>query len=182
MQKTDLSKYTNDWYNPGAGILRRTAWFVVNACFFASHFPFNGIKVALLRLFGAQIGKGLVIKPAVNIKYPWNLHIGSHVWIGEKVWIDNLSLVTIADNCCISQGALMLCGNHDYKKSSFDLITRPITLENGVWVGARAIVCPGITCHSHAVLAAGSVASTDLEAYSIYQGNPAKKIRERVLV
>jgi putative colanic acid biosynthesis acetyltransferase WcaF len=180
MHKTDLSGYNNDWYKPGGGLIKRAAWFLVNACFFASGFPFNGIKVALLRLFGAQIGKGLVIKPSVHIKYPWNLYIGNYVWIGEKVWIDNLARVAFGDNCCISQGALLLCGNHNYKKKSFDLITGSITLEEGVWIGAMAIVGPGITCYSHAVLSAGSVANKDLSAYSIYQGNPAQKIRERV--
>jgi putative colanic acid biosynthesis acetyltransferase WcaF len=181
MLKTDLSGYKNDWYQPGAGAIKRAAWFAVNACFFASYFPFNSIKVVLLRLFGATVGKGLIIKPTVNIKYPWKLYIGNHVWIGEQVWIDNLEYVSLGDNCCLSQGALLLCGNHDYKKPSFDLITGSITLEEGVWIGAKAIVCAGLTCHSHAMLAAGSVANKDLSPYGIYQGNPAQKIRERVL-
>jgi putative colanic acid biosynthesis acetyltransferase WcaF len=135
----------------------------------------------LLKFFGAKIGKGLVIKPAVNIKYPWKLLVGDDVWIGEGVWIDNLDLVTLGDNVCLSQGALILCGNHNYKKTTFDLITLPVLLEAGVWIGAKAIVCPGVTCSTHAVLAVGSVANKNLDAYSVYQGNPALKVKERNL-
>ena len=130
-------------------------------------------------MFGAKIGKGVVLKPNINIKYPWRLRIGNHSWIGEGVWVDNLEDVIIGANCCISQGALLLCGNHNYKKSTFDLMTGKIILEDGVWVGAKAIVCGGVVCMSHAVLSAGSVATSELEAYSVYQGNPAVKIKER---
>jgi putative colanic acid biosynthesis acetyltransferase WcaF len=115
----------------------------------------------------------------VNVKYPWNLSIGDEVWIGENVWLDSLVMITIGSNVCLSQGAVLLTGSHNYKKTSFDLITGPIVLEDGVWIGAGAIVNQGITARSHAVLAAGSVATKNLEAYSIYQGNPAVKIRTR---
>lgn len=154
---------------------------MVSASFFQSRFPVNGIKVFLLKLFGARIGPGLVIKPSVNIKSPWLLKAGAHCWIGEHVWIDNLVPVSLGDNCCLSQGAMLLTGNHNYKKSTFDLITGEIHLEDGVWIGAKAVVCPGVKCRSHALLTVGSVATSTLEAYSIYQGNPAQKVRERVV-
>lgn len=179
MSKTNLSKFNNAWYQPGANVLKRLCWYFTNAIWFNSAFPINGIKVFLLRLYGANIGSGVVIKPHVNIKYPWKLTIENNVWIGEYVWIDNLADVKIADNVCISQGALLLCGNHNYKKETFDLIVGSITLEQGVWIGAKSTVCPGVTCKSHSVLAISSVATSDLEPYFVYQGNPAKKIRER---
>ncbi|MFM7234888.1 MAG: colanic acid biosynthesis acetyltransferase WcaF, partial [Flavobacteriales bacterium] len=122
-----------------------------------------------------------VIKPHVCIKYPWKLSIGDFSWIGEHVWIDNLGEVSIGAHCCISQGAMLLCGNHDFTKSTFDLMVRDIVLEEGVWIGARSVVCPGVHCESHSVLAVGSIASTRLESYSIYRGNPAVKIKERVM-
>jgi putative colanic acid biosynthesis acetyltransferase WcaF len=125
------------------------------------------------------VGKGVIIKPRVNIKYPWKLTIGNQVWIGENVWIDNLGLVSIGNNVCISQGAMLLCGNHNYKKTSFDLMVGDIVLEEGVWIGAHAVVCPGVKCYSHAVLAVKSVATSNLESYSIYQGNPAMKVKAR---
>ena len=177
--KTDLSSYNNSWYNPGSS-LKRIFWIYINIIFFkSSFFPFNSLKVFLLRFFGAKIGKGVVIKPSVNIKYPWKLIIGDYVWIGEEVWIDNLDNVIIGNHTCISQGALLLCGNHNYKKSSFDLIIKPITIEEGVWIGAKSIVCGGVTCYSHSVLTVASVATHSLEAYSIYQGNPCQKIKVR---
>lgn len=119
------------------------------------------------------------MKPCINIKYPWRLEIGNYSWIGEGVWIDNLGTVKIGSNCCLSQGAMLLCGNHHYGKVSFDLMVGDITLENGVWIGARATVCPGVVCKSHSVLSVGSVATSELTSYSIYSGNPAQKVRER---
>lgn len=178
---TDLSKFKNDWYNPG-NRFKRSFWFLVNAVFLQNPIiPFSSLKVFLLRTFGAKIGRNVVVKPNVNIKYPWNLSIGDNAWLGEKVWIDNLGKVTIGKNVCLSQGAFLLCGNHDYKKETFDLMIKEINLEDGVWIGAKATVCPGVTCKSHSVLSVGSIATSDLEAYSIYQGNPAVKIKERVI-
>jgi putative colanic acid biosynthesis acetyltransferase WcaF len=179
MAVTDLSSYNNDWYNPGAGFFKRSLWFCVNACFFTSRFPVNSVKLFLLRLFGASIGKGVVVKPGVNVKYPWNLQAGNYVWLGENVWIDNLSTVTLGDHVCLSQGAFILCGNHNYSKSTFDLQVSEVTLEEGVWIGAKAIVCPGVTCGSHSVLTAGSLASKNLDSFKIYQGNPALPVKER---
>ncbi len=133
----------------------------------------------LLRLFGAKIGAQVVIKPKVNIKYPWLLEIGDHAWIGEKVWIDNLVQVSIGSHACISQGALLLTGNHNYKKSSFDLITGQIFIDDGAWVGAKAVICPGVRVSSHSIVTVGSVLTKSSSAYGIYQGNPAIKIKER---
>lgn len=178
---TDLSKFRNNWYNPG-NRFKRLFWFLVNAVFLQNPIlPFSSLKVFLLRTFGAKIGKNVVVKPNVNIKYPWNLSIGDNTWMGEKVWIDNLGKVSIGKNVCLSQGSFLLCGNHNYKKETFDLMIKEINLEDGVWIGAKATVCPGVTCKSHSVLSVGSIATSDLEAYSIYQGNPAVKIKERVI-
>lgn len=179
--RTNLSNFSNPEFNPGASLLKRALWHIVSALFFTSRFPINGFKIGFLRLFGAKIGKGVIVKPSVTIKSPWLLQIGAYSWIGEYVWIDNLVQISIGANCCISQGALLLTGNHDYTKVNFDLLTGEIHLEDGVWIGAKAIVCPGVHCRSHAVLTVGSVASSNLDAYSIYRGNPAVKIRERII-
>jgi|ERR1035437_6327066 putative colanic acid biosynthesis acetyltransferase WcaF len=179
MKFVNLSKFNNSWYKP-AGTIRILTWYFVNGLFFINPlFPLSGIKVILLKLFGAKIGNNVIIKPLINIKYPWLLRIGNNVWIGERVWIDNLAEVHIHDNVCISQGALLLCGNHNYKSESFDLRVGEIILENGVWVGAKAVICPGITMRSHSILTVGSVLQKNSEPYTIYQGNPAVAIRKR---
>lgn len=174
--------YNNDWYKKqiGASRVKQVLWYFTNGLFFINPLnPSSGLKIFLLRLFGAKVGVGVNLKPGINIKYPWKLSIGDYAWIGEKVWIDNLGAVRIGKSVCLSQGAFLLTGNHDYTSTSFDLMIKEIVLEDGVWIGARAVVCPGVTCGSHAVLSAGSVATGDLESFTIYQGNPAGIIRER---
>ena len=177
--RTDLSQYDNSWYQPGPKV-KRIIWYFINLLFFKSAFPFSGLKAGLLRAFGARVGRGVGIKPHVSIKYPWFLTIGDYTWIGERVWIDNLTDVVIGANVCLSQEAYLLTGNHNYKKPTFDLMLGKIVLEDGVWIGARAVVCPGVTCYSHAVLTVSSVATQNLEAYGIYTGNPAEKIKQRL--
>jgi putative colanic acid biosynthesis acetyltransferase WcaF len=183
MNKTDLSKYNNDWYKKSdltRGLFITALWFLTNSIFIKSYLMIPvSLKLFILRLFGAKIGKNVTIKHDVNIKYPWNLEVGNNVWLGEGLWIDNLGKVTIGDNACLSQGAMLLSGNHDYSKLTFDLIVKDIIIEEGAWIGAKSVVCGGVRCYSHAVLAVNSVATKDLDPYSIYQGNPAQRIRER---
>lgn len=181
-KKTDLSAFDNTTFSKGRNVLFIYLWLVVSACFFESKlFPFIKPKIFFLRLFGADIQNSVIIKPNVKIKFPWKLSIGEYSWIGEGVWIDNLDSVVIGCNCCLSQGAMLLTGNHSFKKVSFDYMNAPIVLEDGCWVGAQAIVSPGVSIGSHAVLTVGSIATKDLEAYYIYQGNPANQIRKRII-
>ncbi|WP_233165916.1 WcaF family extracellular polysaccharide biosynthesis acetyltransferase [Pedobacter sp. ASV12] len=168
-------------FNPGASGFKITCWYLTSLLFFRSGLmPISSVLVFLLRLFGAKIGKDVRIKPYIYVHYPWKLSVGDHCWLAE-CRIENLDQVSIGKNVCVSQQAMLLTGNHDYKKAGFDLITKPITLEDGVWIGAKAIVCPGIKAHSHAVLTVGSIATKDLAAYSIYQGNPAVKVKDRLI-
>jgi len=182
-KQTDLSKYDNSSYNPGKTLTVRVLWYFINILFFINPLnPISSLKVFLLKIFGAKIGKGVNIKPSVNIKYPWRLKIGNYSWIGENVWIDNLADVEIGKNCCLSQGVMLLTGNHNYKKHTFDLITGKIILEDGVWIGAKSVVNNNVICRQHSVLSTNSVLSKNTQAYSIYSGNPAIKIRERKIV
>lgn len=182
LKYVDLSYFDSSTFDKGAGYLKQTLWYFINALLVrASWNPFMGIKIALLKAFGAKIGNGLVIKNNVTVKFPWKLVVGDYVWLGENAWIDNLDGVTIGNNVCISQGALLLTGNHDYTKPGFDYRNAPIVLEDGVWIGAKSVVCPGVTAHSHSILTVGSVVSKEMEAFGIYQGNPATKIRERMM-
>lgn len=175
----DNSTYSTT-HRSGASKIKMLFWYLFNIVFFKnSLFPFTSLKPALLRIFGAKVGKGVIIKPSVNIKYPWKLIIGDHSWIGEKVWIDNLSEVTLGKSVCISQGALLLTGSHDHTKTTFDFMASPIILDDGVWIGAKAVVGGGVRCHSHCILGINSVAETNLKAYTIYKGNPAIPVVNR---
>lgn len=177
---TDLSRYDNSWYNPGGNSLKRVIWYFSNLILVRNHWnPVNSLKVHVLRAFGAKIGKGVIIKPGVNIKYPWLLSIGDYSWIGEDVWIDNLAMVTIGANCCVSQGAMLLTGNHNYKLPTFDLMVKSIIIGDGAWVGAKCIVCPGVTIENNSVLSVGSVATKSTESSSIYQGVPSARKADR---
>lgn len=177
-----LDQFNNSWYRVGAPKWKQLMWYYINALVFKSYWmPFMGIKRALLRAFGAKVGKGVVIKPCVNIKYPWKISIGDHSWIGEEVWIDSLARVDIGAHCSVSQGAMMLTGNHNYRSMAFDLMVEPIVLEEGVWIGAKTVVCPGTICRAGAVLTVGSVAVKELLPNGIYKGNPAVWVKERTL-
>jgi putative colanic acid biosynthesis acetyltransferase WcaF len=175
----NLSLYQTT-HDPQAGKLKMILWYFTNIFFFQNPFnPSSGLKVRLLRLFGAKIGQGVVVKPAVNIKYPWKLTVGKEVWIGENVWIDNLEPVSIGNNVCISQGALLLTGGHDITAPDFSYESGSIQIEDGCWIGARAVVSKNVTCGSHSVLGINAVAESDLQAYFVYKGNPAIPILER---
>jgi putative colanic acid biosynthesis acetyltransferase WcaF len=164
----------------GASRFKRVCWYCTNILFFRNPFNiFSSLKVILLRSFGGKIGSGVVIKPAVNIKFPWKLRVGDHSWIGEEVWIDNLSDVTIGNHVTLSQGCLILTGSHDHRRTTFDFLTSPILLEDGVWIGAKAVVAGGVICRSHSILALNSVAEKELEPYTIYKGNPAIPVKKR---
>ena len=181
-KETQLKKdFDKKGFDTGASSLKMMCWYFISTFFIRSGLiPFSSIIVLILKLFGAKIGKDVRIKPYIYIHYPWKLIVGDYSWLAE-CRIENLAQVTIGKNVCVSQKAMLLTGNHDYSVQGFDLITKPIILEDGVWIGANAIVCPGITAQSHAVLTVAAVATKNLEAYSIYQGNPALKIKERVI-
>jgi len=182
VRRTDLSRFDTNGYK-AAPKLKIAIWYLVNYFIFDSVVPWPyTIKVYLLRLFGAAVGHGLVIKPKVRIKYPWRIAIGQNCWIGESVWIDNLEEVHIGNNVCISQGAMLLTGNHDYSLSNFPYRLGKIVLEDGVWIGAQSIVCPGVICKSHSILTVNSVANRALEAWGIYSGNPATYVRQRRMI
>lgn len=180
--RVSLARFDNAWYDPGRPVLVRVLWLLVNAAFFLTPLPWpSRWKVALLRLFGARVGRGVVLKPRVNVKYPWRLSIGDHSWIGEGVWIDSLAKVTIGSDCCLSQGVMIETGNHDWSRPTFDLVVKEVVLEDGAWAAVRSLLLPGSRLATHAILGAGSVLSGGTEPYAVYVGVPAAKVKERVL-
>jgi putative colanic acid biosynthesis acetyltransferase WcaF len=178
----DLSSYSATHFDRGAGRLKEALWLVVSLVLFRlCPFSFSALKRGVLRAFGARIGVGVTIKPRIIITFPWKLTVGDHVWLGEECWLLNLERIVIGSNVCISQRAFLCTGSHNYKLSTFDLITKPITVEDGAWIGAGCWVGPGVTAGADSVLTAGSVATKDLEPGGIYRGNPAVLLKQRVI-
>jgi putative colanic acid biosynthesis acetyltransferase WcaF len=177
-----LASFDNSWYSPGRSLPVRALWLLVSALFFLTSLPWpSRLKAALLRAFGARIGKGVVVKPRVNVKYPWNLSVGDHAWLGEGVWLDTLAPVRIGADACLSQGAMVETGNHDWSRPTFDLVVKEVVIEEGAWMAVRSLALPGARLASHAVLGAGSVLSGDTEPFGVYLGVPARKTGERFI-
>ncbi len=174
-----LDCYNNTHFKRGRPFWVEVAWLLVQSLFVSSWIPGSRHRVMLLRLFGARIGKRVNIKPHIRVKFPWRLEISDNTWIGESCWIDNLSSVKIGSNCCISQGVYLCTGSHDWSKETFDLLTKPINIGDGVWLAAKSIVSPGVNIHPGSVLTLGSVATRDLEAKTVNQGNPAIEVNKR---
>lgn len=161
-------------------ILIEFLWEICNLAFFQNRFCISSLfKTYILRIFGAKIGQNVVFKQNVKIKYPWKLTVGDYCWIAESVWIDNIVAVDIGANVAFAQGAFLTTGNHDWTKQDFPLMAKPIVIEDGVWIGAKAIVGPGVRLRTHSILSAGCVVTKSTEPYGIYVGNPAVYVKER---
>lgn len=138
-------------------IILNIIWYALNNLIFFSFFPFSNIKIKILKLFGAKIGKNVIIKEYVRIKFPKNLIIGNNVWIGSGVWIDNISELIIEDNCCISQDVYFCTGNHNVNLETFDLIAKKIIIRKNSWIAAKCIIGPGVEIKENSFLKIGSI-------------------------
>lgn len=164
----------------GRSKLIEAAWYAVKCFFFLSPFPWpSSLKVQILRLFCAEVGSGVVIKPRVNIHFPWKLNIGDHSWIGEEVFILNFEPCIIGAHCCISQRAFLCGGNHDFRSIDFKYRNGPITIADGSWVGAQTFVAPSIKVGEECVITAGSVVTKSLPEKMVCSGNPCQPIKAR---
>lgn len=175
----DLSKFDNTEFDRGASRLKEVAWLFVSELLIAGPLPGSSWRSLLLRAFGARIAKGVVLKPRVRIKFPWRLAVGANSWIGEHVWIDNLAPVTIGQSVCISQGAYLCTGNHDWSSHSFDLRTASITIESHAWVGARATLAPGTHMHPGSIIGLAGVASGEMQPWTVYAPTQAVNVGAR---
>lgn len=138
-----------------------------------------GWRRFLLRLFGAKIGKGVLIRPSVKITYPWKVSIGDFSWIGDSATLYSLGEISIGDNAVVSQHSYLSTGSHDYTKLTFDLYAQPIRVESEAWVAAQVFIGPGVTIGAGAIIGAASVVLKDVPPAVICAGNPLKVIRER---
>ncbi|MFK8163478.1 MAG: putative colanic acid biosynthesis acetyltransferase [Lewinella sp.] len=141
--------------------------------------PLHFWRRFILRLFGAKLGKQNFIYPTCTIWAPWLLETGDLVTIGPGVEVYNPGGIKIGHHSILSQHSFLCGATHDYDVQDFTYLKKPIILEPYVWICARAIVLPGVHCQEGSILGAASVTSRDLLPWSLYAGNPCKKIKER---
>jgi putative colanic acid biosynthesis acetyltransferase WcaF len=139
--------------------------------------PSTRVRVTLLRIFGAKVGKDTLIRN-IHVKFPWNLEVGDRCWLGEGVWLHNQDKLTIGADSVISQQSFITTGSHELR-TTMDLVTRPVRIGQGVWITSRCIVLAGVEIGDNAVLTPGSVANRSLAGGGIYGGNPARLLRAR---
>jgi putative colanic acid biosynthesis acetyltransferase WcaF len=174
-----LDQFDNRSFDRGRSWFVELLWLLVGAPVIRSGLPGSRLRIIILRVFGACIGSGVVIKPHVKVKFPWRLTIGANSWIGEGVWIDNLAEVKIGSNACLSQGAYLCTGSHNWSAPTFDLIARPIEIGDEAWICANASVGPGVRAGRGAVLTLGAVATHDLEEWTCYAPDAPRATRRR---
>lgn len=179
--RNDLFDSTRS-YDRGRGFATFAIWQLVKATLFMSSIPYpSRLKVAALRLFGARVGSGVVIRPRVNIHLPWKLAIGDHCWIGEDSGLLNMESLILCNHVAIAHRVYITTGNHDFKDSTMAYKNAPTVIESGVWIASCAFVGPGIIIGEHTVIGAGAVVTKTTEAWSVMRGNPALKVGVRYL-
>jgi putative colanic acid biosynthesis acetyltransferase WcaF len=174
----DLSSYRKAG-RPGE-LLRRALWECVQLPFHPLR-PrgLSRMRVALLRMFGAKIGKNVLICGGVRVHVPWNLELGDYAAIGDKVEIYNLAPIRIGAHTTVSQHTYLCASSHDYTRSDFPLYSLPITIGAQAWIAAGAFVAPGVTIGEGSVVGARSVVLRDIPPWTVAAGNPCKLIKPR---
>jgi putative colanic acid biosynthesis acetyltransferase WcaF len=156
-------------------------WWLTQAIFFRNSPQFlYGFRRFLLRLFGANVGKKVVIRPTVKITYPWKVSIGDYSWIGDDVVLYSLGNIEIGKNVVISQKSYICAASHDYLQPGFPIFAGVVRIQDECWLATDVFVAPGVTIHKGTVIGARSSVYKDLPANKVCIGNPAKIVRNRV--
>jgi putative colanic acid biosynthesis acetyltransferase WcaF len=174
-----LEMYDNSDFDRGVPGWKRGLWVIVRCVFFQNPCPWgSAFRSALLRAFGAKIGKGVGIGSNVNLSFPWRLVVGDHVWMGDDVGILSLAHVTIESNVCVARRSFLCTGSHDVRREDFKLKVAPILIRTGSWIAIGSLILPGVTIGEGAVVSAGSVVLKDVPANCLVRGNPATVVYE----
>lgn len=170
----DLRKYDQSNFDRGRSSWFVLLWWLVQAVAFPiSPHNFNGFRCFLLRLFGAQIGQGVLIRPTARFTYPWKVEIGDYSWIGDDVILYSLEQIRIGCHCVISQKSYLCTGSHDIQDSAFGLKTAGISIGNGVWIATDCFIAPGVQIGANAVIGARSSVFSNIPAQQVCWGTPA---------
>ncbi|NJN48812.1 MAG: colanic acid biosynthesis acetyltransferase WcaF [Alkalinema sp. RL_2_19] len=171
----DLRTYDQSHFDRGRPGWFILLWWFVQAITFplTPHFA-SGLRAKILRLFGATIGEGVLIRPTARFTYPWKISIGDWSWIGDDVVLYSLDRIEIGAHCIISQESYICTGSHDLQDPSFGLTTAPVKIGNGAWVAADCFVAPGVAIGANSVVGTRSTVLRDLPAGQVCWGSPCK--------
>ena len=170
----DLRQYDQSKYNRGRPNWFVFLWWLVQAIAFPlSPHTFNSFRRWLLRLFGAKIGTGVIIRPTARFTYPWKIEIGEYSWIGDDVVFYSLDEIRIGSHCVISQKCYLCTGSHDIQDPAFSLKISPISIGNGVWIATDCFVASGIKIGANAVIGARSSVFSNIPELQVCWGTPA---------
>ncbi len=171
----NLRRYNQSWFDRGRPGWFVLLWWLVQAIAFPlTPQPLFGVRRFILRLFGAKIGRGVLIRPTARFTYPWKVEIGNYSWIGDDVVFYSLDRISIGNHCVISQKTYLCTGSHDALDSTFNLITNPIHIGNGAWVAADCFIGPGVNIGANTVVGARSSVFHHLPDGYFCWGSPAK--------
>lgn len=171
----DLRQYDQSNFDRGRPGWMILLWWLVQAVVFPlTPHSFHQPRIAVLRAFGAEIGRGVCIRPTARFTYPWKIIIGNHSWIGDDVVLYSLDRITIGQHCVISQKSYLCTGSHDITDPAFHLQTAPITIGNGAWIATDCFVAPGVTIGANAVVGARSTVLKDMPSQQVCWGSPCQ--------
>ena len=178
----DLSKYDISWFDRGRPKWFVLLWWLVQAIAFPlSWHNLNSFRCWLLKLFGAKVGKRVVIRPSARFTYPWKITIGDDSWIGDDVNLYSIDEIIIGSQCVISQKSYLCTGSHKLNDPAFGLLTAPIKIGNGVWLAYDCFVAPGVQIGANTVIGSRSSVFTNIPNQKIAFGTPCRVQRHRVL-
>ncbi|MEM9273616.1 MAG: hormogonium polysaccharide biosynthesis acetyltransferase HpsU [Cyanobacteria bacterium P01_F01_bin.143] len=178
----NLRDYKANTYSRGRSSLIVMIWWLLQAIAFPlSLHNFNNFRCWLLRLFGAKIGQGVVIRPTVRVTYPWKLSIGDYSWIGDDVVFYSIDRIAIGSHTVISQKSYLCTASHDFGDSSFPTTTSPIHIGNGAWIATDCFIAPGITIGANAVIGARSSVFRDIPQQQVAWGSPCTIRYSRIM-
>ena len=170
----DLSLFTLERNFRGRSAILVQLWWIVQSTMFGCSPQFMyGWRRLLLRLFGAEIGSNVLVRPSARVTYPWKLKIGNHSWIGDNVELYTLGPITIGNNAVVSQGSYLCTGTHDHLDLTFKIEALPIVVEDEAWIAAQVFITPGIRIGRGAVIGARSLVLADVPDGAIAMGHPA---------
>ena len=156
-------------------------WWIVENTFFAMSPQFlYGWRRFLLRLFGAQVGRGVLIRSTAKFTYPWKVSIGDYSWIGEQTVFYSLDEIRIGTHVAIAHGVYFNTGLHDYTKKEFTILSKKIIIEDECWITNDVYLAPGIIIEKGSVIGARSSVYKNMPKGWICYGNPAKPIKKRI--